>query len=135
MPVQLQLVYTKADEQKNQLAILKHSIKDQLESLAEFKEIADKLEVLNQKKKHLIASVLEDNKKDVEKIESLTLDLKSQKQLISDVALKDYLDGKKVEVVKADGAILEPVFSVKFVKTGEYKTPEKNPLPDRLNLE
>lgn len=133
--VQLQLVYTKADEQKNQLAILKHSIKDQLESLQEYQEVIEDLEALRLKKKKIIENVLADNKKDVDEIDRLTLDLKSQKQLISDVALKDYLEGRKVEVVKADGAILEPIFSVKFKKTGEYKKPEKKPLPERLNLE
>ncbi|PKM88419.1 hypothetical protein CVU83_01765 [Candidatus Falkowbacteria bacterium HGW-Falkowbacteria-2] len=135
MALQLQLVYTKADEQRNQLAILKHSIKDQLESLQEYQEVIEDLEALRLKKKKIIENVLADNKKDVDEIDRLTLDLKSQKQLISDVALKDYLDGKKVEVVKANGAILEPVFSVKFIKTGEYIKPEKTPIPERLNLE
>lgn len=145
MAVQLQLVFNEVDEKRNKLAILKRSLKDQLESLADYQSITDELEVLNQKKKQLIANVMSDNKKEVEEIDKLTLDLKSQKQLISDVALKDYLAGKKIEIVKPDGAIMEPVFSVKFVKTGEYKklsAAEKRDLknngvkiPERLDLE
>lgn len=144
MKLQLQLVFNEADEKRNKLAILKRSLKDQLEGLAAFKEITDQLEVLNQKKKQLVASVMDDNQKEIEEIDKLTLDLKDQKQLVSDVALKDYLAGNKVELVKEDGHILEPIFSVKFRKTGDTRklTEEEKKifnkmvkLPERLDLE
>ena len=138
MKLQLQLVFNEADEKRNNLAILKRGIKDQLESLTNFSEITDQLQKWQQKKKELIESVMNDNKADIEKIESLELELKSQKQMISDIALRDYLNGDKIEIVKPDGAIMEPVFTVKFRKTGEYKKDEKKKkvrIPDRLDLE
>jgi len=121
MILQLQLAFNKADEDRNNLAILKRYLKDQLEGLAAYKELTDELEALNLKKKQIIASVLENNKKEVDEIDKLTLNLKSQKQMVSDVALKDYLAGKNIELVKPNGNILEPVFSVKFRKTGENR--------------
>lgn len=145
MAVQLQLAFNQADEKRNKLAVLKGELKDQLEGMPAYKKIADELEILNEKKKGIIAAVMGDNQKEVDEIEKLTADLKDQKQLISDVALNDFLAGKKVEVIRADGSILEPVFSVKFVKTDAIRTltPEEKKLfkknqpkiPERLGLE
>lgn len=140
MAVQLQLVFNEADKKRNRLRELKAMIKEQLEGKQEYQEIKETSDSLKARKKNLIAVINEDNRAECDEIDSLKLDLKSQKQLISDVAISDYVAGKEVRITDSCGRILEPVFSVRFVKTGdveEEKKPkkEKVKLPERLALE
>lgn len=139
MVVQLQLVFNEADKKRNRLRELKAMIKEQIEGKQEYQEIKETGDALKARKKNLIAVVNADNKTECDEIDSLKLDLKSQKQLISDVAISDYVSGKEVRVTDSYGRILEPVFSVKFVKTGnieeEEKKPKKEKVTERLNLE
>ena len=137
MAVQLQLVFNEADKKRNKLRELKAMIKEQLESKQEYQEIKESSDSLRAKKKALKAAVNEDNRVECEEIDKLTIDLKSQKQLISDVAIKDYVNGKEIKLTDSYGNILEPVFSVKFIKTGEVEETKKPKvkLPERLDLE
>lgn len=135
--VQLQLVFSETDKKRNRLRELKAAIKEQLESKQEFQEIKETSESLRARKKALKLAVDDDNKTECEEIERLEIDIKSQKQLISDVAIKDYLAGKEIKVTDNYGNVLEPVFSVKFVKTGDVEETKKGKaqLPERLDLE
>jgi len=119
MAVQLQLVFSKTDEQKNDLAILKRQVKDDLEAMIEYQDLLKEEEVIRQKKRQIINSFNSHNKDIIDKIALKKLDLDSQKQLLSDVAIKEYLAGKTIQITDKNGFILEPVFSVKFRKTGE----------------
>jgi GTP-sensing pleiotropic transcriptional regulator CodY len=123
MSTQLQIAFTKADEQNNKLKELKQILKDELESSITYKELTEKMAALTANKKAMIDSVLASNKKIVEQIDNLKLDLESQKQLVSDVALKDYLAGEEVKVNKK-GRIYRPEFSCKFIKTDETVFPK-----------
>jgi len=137
MAVQLQLVFTEADKKRNKLRELKAMLKEQLEGKQEYQEIKESAEALKAKKKIIVAAINEENKTELEEIDKLMIDLKSQKQLISDVAIKDYIAGKEIKVTDVYGNILEPVFSVKFVKTGDVEETKKPKvkLPERLDLE
>lgn len=118
MAAQLQLVFSAADEKRNNLAILKKNLKDQLDNNLQFKHLVEEENEIKRKKTQLINQVMHSNVKEIEEIERLTLDLRNQKQLICDIAIRDYLAGDKVEVVDNIGRVMAPVFSVKFVKTG-----------------
>jgi len=135
--VQLQLVFSETDKKRNRLRELKALIKEQLEGKQEFQEIKETSESLRARKKTLKLAINDDNKTECEEIERLETDIKSQKQLISDVAIKDYVAGKEIKVTDSYGNILEPVFSVKFVKTGDVEETKKPrvQLPERLDLE
>ncbi len=135
--VQLQLVFNETDKKRNRLRELKAMIKEQLEGKQEFQEIKETSESLRARKKALKLAINDDNKTECEEIERLETDIKSQKQLISDVAIKDYVAGKEIKVTDSYGNILEPVFSVKFVKTGDVEETKKPrvQLPERLDLE
>jgi len=119
MAVQLQLVFSKTDEKKNDLAILKRQVKDDLEAMVEYQELLKQEEKIRQKKRDIINAFNSNNKDLIDKISLIKVDLDSQKQLLSDVAIKEYLAGKTIQITDKKGFILEPVFSVKFKKTGE----------------
>ncbi|MHB8089965.1 MAG: hypothetical protein ACYDH2_17145, partial [Anaerolineaceae bacterium] len=108
----------------NKLKELKQILKDELEGSKQYQDIMESIVKLTEEKKAIINQVMDDNSKTVQEIEDLTIDLKNQKQLVSDVALKDYLAGEEVKVIK-NHKIYAPVFSCKFVKTGEVDFPEK----------
>ena len=116
MAVQLQLVFDKASEKKNKLALLKNSIKQEIEDYPPYVIVQEEIKKLQEKRKGIIENVLSDKKKTVEEIDVLKCDLESDKIMISDLAIANYLKGKKVEVKDAAGNILVPIFSVKFVK-------------------
>lgn len=126
MAMQLQLVFSKTDEKRNDLTILKHQINDEIKGLAAYQEIVKEEEAIKLKKKQIILSVKQSNREVIDKIDSLKLDIDSNKQKISDIALADYIAGKDIRLTDKNGFILEPVFIVKYKKTGEVADKKYN---------
>jgi hypothetical protein len=110
------MAFNAADLKRNRITELKAIIKDQLDQKQEWHELKTEELAVRDKKKRIVDCVLADSKSEVDEINSLTLDLKNQNQLICDVALKDYLAGESITIKDKYGNELEPVFSVKFKK-------------------
>jgi len=119
MAMQLQLVFSKTDEKRNDLAILKHQLRDEINGLAAYQEIINEEAAVKLKKKQIVLSVKQGNREMIDKMDSLKLDIDSNKQMLSDVALADYIAGKDIRVTDRNGFIMEPVFVVKYKKTGD----------------
>jgi len=117
--MQLQLVFSKTDEKRNDLAILKHQLRDEINGLAAYQEIINEEAAVKLKKKQIVLSVKQGNREMIDKMDSLKLDIDSNKQMLSDVALADYIAGKDIRVTDRNGFIMEPVFVVKYKKTGD----------------
>jgi hypothetical protein len=126
MALQLQLVFSKTDEKKNDLAVLKHQLNDEIKALAEYQKILDEEAALKLKKQQIILSVKQNNREMIDKMDSLKIDLDSNKQMLSDVALSDFIAGKDIRVTDRNGFIMEPIFTVKYRKTGEIADKKSN---------
>lgn len=116
---QLQIAFNEVDEKKNILGSLKSMIKEQIENREDYKKIVDDLDAVKTKKKQLEAKVKQENEEDVRKILELEQDIKEENKKVSDLALIDYLAGKKIEVTDKKGNILEPKLSVRLIKSGK----------------
>ena len=126
MALQLQLVFSKTDEKKNDLAVLKHQLNDEIKALAEYQKILDEEAAIKLKKQQIILSVKQNNREMIDKMDSLKIDLDSNKQMLSDVALSDFIAGKDIRVTDRNGFIMEPIFTVKYRKTGEIADKKSN---------
>jgi len=118
MAVQLGFVFSELDNIKNKLKVAKNDLKEIMVSNDEF-------ESLNKKKKEIAlnlsavkSKIKSDNINLISLIDELSINLKSEKQLLSDKALADIVSGKNIEI-KHKGFIYQPKFSVKYVKTSK----------------
>lgn len=126
MAMQLQLVFSQTDEKRNDLKILKHQIDDEIKGLAAYQELIKEEEAIKFKKKQIVLSVKQNNREEIEKMESLKLDIDSNKQKLSDIALNDFIAGKDIRLTDKNGFILEPIFTVKYKKTGDMADKKSN---------
>lgn len=113
---QLQIAFTKTIEKKNRKKVLEVELKHILEDHPEY---AKNIEIRNEATKKINAildSIGEAYPKIANELASIRADLKSDKELLADLAMKEYLEGKPVEVVDVAGEKFAPEFSVKFVK-------------------
>ena len=110
-------VFNRMQEAKKEQRNIRAIYKDALLSSPEYNKIVDQLDDLKIKKKQIEQQTKQDLSADIEKLEELKLDLETDKELISDMALNQYVKGKTVEIVDEYDNKYEPIFSVKFKKT------------------
>lgn len=113
---QLQLAFDKAAEVHNRKLELNKQLKDILASNLEFTEIEEKLTVIKTRKNEILNEIKAANNDLFFELAQMASEEKNEKELMSDLALNQLVAGETVEVKDQDGNLLEPVFSVKFVK-------------------
>lgn len=91
--------------------------KDLLAASEEYKDIEEQMKVLREKKKKIIMMINEQCANEVTKIEDLKIDLESDQEMLSDLAITKYTQGENIELKDKYENTYEPVFSVKFKKT------------------
>jgi len=101
-------------EQKN----LKASYKEALGQTPEHKNVTEELKKLRDKKKRIEEGVKADFGQEFTRLDKLKIELESEKELMSDLALNKLTSGEKVEITDQYENQYEPVFSVKFQKIG-----------------
>ena len=116
----------KLDDMKKESSSLKKMIKDQLETDPEYVKIKKDIEALSSRLKKIVRHTQDNNKAEIEKIETLDIEIKKSKQLISDMTIVKLFKGEKVEVKDRKSMILVPSLTVKFKKTGDMAKPERN---------
>lgn len=113
----VQEVFSRLQDKKRQVALIRKKYKEELTTSAEYQRIREDLERLREKKKRLEASVKSQGGANFERIDELSLTIRQDAQLLSDIALTSYLKGDRVEVRDAEqDASYEPVFTVRFRK-------------------
>jgi len=90
--------------------------RDALEASSEYRELLEKLEQLRARKKELENSAWEEvGSKN--KYETSKLDLKQDRELLTDLAINTLMSGETVKITDAENNEYEPKFSVSFRKT------------------
>jgi polynucleotide 5'-kinase involved in rRNA processing len=108
---------------------IKKMFKDSLAHDAHYQELLAQIKKLREEKKSIENAAWAQSRGDAEKLDLLSLDIKSDKQVISDIALNMYVAGQTVEVVDENQTRWVPNFSVTFIKDAEgveekSKTPQ-----------
>jgi hypothetical protein len=116
MAADLQEVFNRIRETKQEQKELRKMYKDALEASDEYKELVEKLEVLKQKKKQIETQTKEDVGNNFKKLDALKMHVKTDLELLSDLAFNKLVAGERVEIQDNDHNRYEPVFMVRFKK-------------------
>jgi len=104
----------KKSARKSELAKM---VRDYLAQNGTYMQVVEEMRVLREKKKSIENGVRASCLSDVREIDTLSLQISAAKDLMSDIALTMYAEGKTVEIVdKERGVRYVPEFSVKFRK-------------------
>lgn len=115
----LEEVYTRLREKKKQRSELQRMFKDELANDQRYQEIVEETKRLREEKKSIENAAYARASRDAEKLDLLKLDIKSDQEMLSDMAVTRYAEGKTVEVVDEHNVRWVPSFSVRFVKDAE----------------
>ncbi len=113
----IQEVFKRIQEAKKQQKDLKSAYNDALKGSLEYVEIGDKLKTLRERKKQIENTIKESFASELTKLEDLKIDIASDLEMLSDIALTQVMKGETVQVTDEYNNTYEPIFSVKFKKT------------------
>lgn len=112
----IQSVFGRIQENKKKLKDLKSAYKDALSSSQQYVELTEELKTMREKKKAIEADVRGGFAKEFTEMEDLKIDIASDKELLTDIAVTQMMQGKTVEVTDEYENEYMPVFSVNFKK-------------------
>ena len=110
-------VFKRIQSNKKDASEIKKIYKDVLSVTGEYQEVLENIEVLKLRKKKIEAGVQADYKEEFDRLEGLKLNISSDSQLLSDIALTELVAGDTVvNIIDENKVEYEPSFSVKFKK-------------------
>lgn len=103
----------KRDEKKK----VNEIFRDVLAQSAPYQEALDELKASRAKKMQIEHDLRGQFAQEMEQLERLSLDLKTDAEVLSDMALTKLMKGETVEIVDENDVKFEPVFKVTFKKS------------------
>ncbi|KKW42551.1 MAG: hypothetical protein UY92_C0006G0112 [Candidatus Magasanikbacteria bacterium GW2011_GWA2_56_11] len=117
MPMQnIQEVFSRLEKSQTRQKEIKRLYRDALDATPEYQEIGEKVKSLRERKKQVEQAIKESFAKELTELEDLSVDIESDRELMSDLALTQLVKGENVSVTDQYENEYEPVFSVKFKK-------------------
>lgn len=112
----LQEVYDRIKQFKEEQKVIRDAYKAELANNQEYQEIKDELDALKQQKKEIENQIKQSMSSDFIKLEDLKLDIDTDNEMMSDMAITKLMKGETVEINDEWGNKYIPVFKVKFEK-------------------
>ncbi len=112
---QLDEVYKRILVNKNRQKEIRTMLKDELAHNARYQEINEETKTLRDEKKGIEQNVRAQSK-DFEEMEELKIELATDQELLSDIALNMYMKDQTVEFIDEYEQTWSPVFKVSFKK-------------------
>jgi len=109
-------VFKRMQDKKKEANEIKKIYRNALSVNKEYQEVLEEQEALKIKKKKIEATIQADFKEELDKLEGLKLNISSDNQMLSDLALMQLIDGEEVQVVDDNKIKYDPIFTVKFKK-------------------
>ena len=113
----LKSVHLKLQDKSRERRQLMRSFQDELAQNKEYVDLVEQIKKLREVKKSIENSVKASSLGDASKLDTLQLEIKDQREMLSDLALAAYTDGDNIRWV--------PQFSVRFKKDKETSETEK----------
>jgi len=113
---QIQEIYDRIKKFKEEQKIIRDAYKSELANIEEYQAVKDELEALKMQKKEIENTVKQSMDKDFIKLEDLKLDIESDNEMISDLAINKIMKGETVQLEDEWGNKFDPVITVKFKK-------------------
>lgn len=110
-----QEIFNQIQEKKTEIRNIKKMYRDALDASGEYRDLLERLEQIKTRKKQLEAETWEEvGTKN--KYETSKLDIKQDKEMLTDVVLSTIMSGDSVKITDRDNNEYEPRFSVSFRK-------------------
>lgn len=113
---QLQDVFLRIQENKKKMKDLRSSYKDALATSKQYMELKEEIATMREKLKDVEAGIRSGFASEFMQIEDLKIDIKSDEELMSDIAVTQIMKGETVELKGKDDEEYDPIVSVKFKK-------------------
>lgn len=113
----VQEIFDRVEKTRARMKELRTMYKDALAGTPEHVEVGEKMTALRERKKQIENTIRESFAKEATELEDLKVDLDSDMEMLSDIALTRLVKGEQVEVTDKFQNQYEPVFSVKFRKS------------------
>lgn len=127
-------VHAKLEDIKKERRELSKMIKDELSQNEQYKQVVEEMDRLREKKKSIETTARAAVAKDAMQMDALTIEIKDQSQLLTDIALQLLMDNETVDIIDRNSTRWSPVFSVKFKKEKEGATTEPTPTEAKKEL-
>src|SRR6056297_2574973 len=115
----LKEVYNRIQENKKTLKELKRSAKDILDTHQPYVELKEEIQAERKKLKALERELMEANMVDLDKMNDLKIDIKTDKEMVQDIALTLLMKNEEVEVEDYRKNKYKPELQVKFKKVND----------------
>lgn len=112
----IQAVFMRIEETKKKMKDLKSAYSDALKNAQEYQEVLDKQKSIRERKKQIEQAIKDQFSSELMKLEDLKIDMASDMELLSDMAMTQMMKGETVQVTDPYNNTFEPVFAVKFKK-------------------
>lgn len=117
----LQEVFSRLNAKKKEKSGLQKAFKDELANDPRHAQVVEELKRLREEKKSIEARAWAAAAADAQKLDLLSLDIKSDREMLSSLALAMYAAGKTVEIVDEQNVRWLPEFAVTFKKEDALK--------------
>lgn len=112
----VQQIFNKIKERQKEQKTLKQIYKDVLANSQEYQNILEELNTLKAKKKQIEEVLKSELRSEIEQLNSIKVDIDSEKEILSQATLTKILKGEAVELIDENNNKYEPIFSVRFRK-------------------
>lgn len=112
----IQEIFNKIEESKKEMKDIKATYKGALENVQEYMEIQEQMKALREKKKRVEETVKAQFASEITKLEDLKIDIESDMELLSDIAISKIAKGESIGITDKYSNEYEPTFKVKFKK-------------------
>lgn len=125
----LQEVHARLRAKKKEKSEIQKAFKDELLNNPRYQQISEQLKTLKEEKKSIENQAWAAASQDAQKIDLLSFDIKSDRELLSDIALNLYTKGEPVEIVDEHDVKWVPSFTVSFKKDDELQEERSSTKP------
>ncbi len=113
----IQEIFNDLEEVKKTQKEIQTEYKDALVNANEYQEIQDQIKELTEKRKQIQGIVQAEMGQRFQDLEIAKDQQKELKQMLSDIAMSNLMDGKSIELKDNNDSVYEPQFSVTFKRT------------------
>ncbi|HNV12631.1 MAG TPA: hypothetical protein PK686_01205 [bacterium] len=112
----VQQIFNKIKERQKEQKTIKQIYRDVLNNSQEYQNVLEELDSLKIKKKKIEEVLKSELRSEMEQLNSIKVDIESEKEILSQATLAKILKGEQIELVDENNNKYEPIFSVRFRK-------------------
>lgn len=112
----LEEVFNRIRNSKKEQKEIKLIYKDALSTSKEYQDVLAELDAIKERKKKVEQDIKSQFKNELEQLEGIKLDIKTDNELLGDMALSQLMKGETVKITDEYDNKYEPVFNVRFKK-------------------